>query len=101
MAHNFRAATAETLSANKTFTQAEVDEYTIFFIDPNGARDITLPAVADNEGQFLVLVNTAGGAEVMTVKNAGGSTICTPTQAETALLFCDGSTWAGIVGANS
>lgn len=101
MAHKFNVAPAETLAANKTFTQAEVDEYTIFNIDPNGARDLTLPAVAANEGQFLIVKNSAGGAEVMTFKNVGGDTIVTPTQNESAIIWCDGTVWAGIAGANS
>jgi hypothetical protein len=93
--------TTETLSANKTFTVAELEQYNGFAIDPNGARDITLPAEAQCKGMLVMLSNEAGAAEVMTVKNDAGTTILTPTQNEGAILWCDGTAWYGIVGATS
>ena len=88
----------ETLAANKTLT---VDSPCLQFIDPNGARDLTLPAEADSDGLVFVIVNQAGGSEIITIKDDASATICTPTQNETAILFCDGTSWGGLVGANS
>lgn len=88
----------ETLAGNLTLTCASAK---FQFLDPNGARDLTLPPEASSKGLEFVVVNAAGGAEVITIKNDAAGTICTPTQNETAHLFCDGTTWAGSVGANS
>ena len=89
----------ETLAANKTLTAtSEI----VQFLDPGGAgRDVTLPAEASSTGRLFIIVNTADAAEVLTVKNDNGDTICTPTQNEAAILVCNGTTWAGCVGANS
>ena len=87
-----------TLSANLTLTK---DSPTMLFIDPNGARDLTLPAEADSDGLFFIIVNQAGSSEVITIQEDTPATVCTPDQNETALVFCDGTTWEGLVGANS
>jgi hypothetical protein len=92
----------ETLGANRTITLAEIERYNGFAFDPGGsARDVTLPAVAACKGVIIFISNQADAAEVLTVKNSGGSAIVTPTQAEAALLWCDGVTWYGLVGAQS
>lgn len=100
MAHPLRVAPAETLAGNRTLTTAEVKQYGIWTFDPTAARDLTLPAVADNVGQIVVVSNTADAAEVITIKDGTG-TVCTPTQAESAFCWCDGVRWRGIAGANS
>lgn len=101
MAHKLRAATAETLTGNRTLTVTEVKNYGIWAIDPGGAaRDLTLPNAADAPGEILFIKNTADAAEVITIK-ADSATVCTPTQNESAILFSTGVTWAGIAGANS
>ncbi len=88
----------ETLAANKTLT---VDSPTLQFIDPNGARNLVLPAEADSDGLMFIIVNQAGGSEVITIQDDASATVCTPGQNETAFVFCDGTTWEGLVGANS
>lgn len=88
----------ETLAADKVLTH---DSPTFHFIDPDGARNLDLPAEEESAGLFFVIANKAGGAEVITIRNDAGGTVCTPTQNETAIVFCDGTTWAGLVGASS
>lgn len=89
----------ETLSGTKTMTH---DDPEIHFLDPGGAgRTVTLPPEEESAGLKFIIVNTADAAEVLTIQNDAAGTICTPTQAETAILVCDGTTWAGCVGANS
>lgn len=89
----------ETLSANKTLTSADA---AIQVLDPGGSgRDLTLPNVALMAGRAFLVVNTADAAEVITIKNAGGTTICTPTQNESAIVVSNGTTWFGIVGAKN
>lgn len=69
-------------------------------LDPDGARTITLPAA--NVPRVFFVSNQAGGAEVMTIQDpTGPTTIATPTQNEAAIVWSDGTTWHGIVGAES
>jgi len=79
---------AETLAAAKTLTKR--DGHFLRF-DPDGsARDITLPAVTpDDEGDFYVIGNTAGGAENLVIKNAAGSTVVTVNQSEAGVVYVD------------
>lgn len=88
----------ETLAADKVLTH---DSPTFHFLDPAGARNLDLPAEEESAGLFFVIANKADAAEVITIRNDAGGTVCTPTQAETAIVFCDGTTWAGLVGASS
>lgn len=101
MGHRLDADVAETLAANKTFTQAEVDDNHFFAFDPAGARNLVLPAEADNAGNFLFIANTANAAEVITIQDDTPATVCTPTQNECAIVWCDGTSWYGLVGAFS
>lgn len=87
-----------TLSGNITL---ENDSPTMQFIDPNGARTLTLPAEADSAGLMFFISNEAGGAEVITIQNDAAATIVTPTQNEAAIVFCDGVTWSGMVGSTA
>lgn len=101
MAHPLRAATAETLAGTRTLTLAEVAEYGIWELDPGGAgRTVNLPAIADSTGQLLLIKNTADAAEVLTIADSVG-TVSTPTQNESAILWCGTTRWASIAGANS
>lgn len=106
MAHRFAASnsgTLETLTGTRTITAAEVEASSLFTMDPGGAgRSVVLPdaATANMAGQFVMIANAADAAEVLTI-SADSATICTPTQAETAVLFCTGVKWYGIAGANS
>lgn len=104
MAHPFETdvRTMVVLSGNLVLSAADIAANTIFDIDPNGARDITLPdASAANAGTMLVFHNGAGGAEVMTIKSTAQATIVTPTQNESAIVFSTGAVWFGIAGADS
>jgi hypothetical protein len=93
---------AETLSANRAITLEEIETYQAFSFDPGGAaRDVSLPDEAACKGAFAYLANAADAAEIITIKNDGGDAICTPTQSETAFIWCDGTSWFGLVGANS
>lgn len=63
-------------------------------LDPGGAsRDVTLDAIATNEGLFRKIINAADAAENLVVKNPAGSTIGTINQNEEGDFFCDGSAW--------
>ena len=100
-ASRFPSTPLETLSAHRTLTIQDIEENQVFFIDPDGAKNLTLPPEADCRGVVLFISNEAGGAEVITIKDDGGSTICTPTQNEAAILFCNGTLWSGGVVATS
>lgn len=102
MAHPFGVTVVETLAANRTLTQAEVDVGNVFSFDPGGsARNLVLPAEAANAGIILFIANTADAAEVITIQDDTPATVCTPTQNESAIVFCDGVSWFGHVGAAS
>ncbi|HEU5085665.1 MAG TPA: hypothetical protein VFU14_20155 [Acidimicrobiales bacterium] len=96
MGHPFAIAAAETLSGTRTLTVAEVNEANIFSFDPGGAaRNVDLPAEADCKGIVLFISNKADAAEVITIRDDAGGTVCTPTQNESAIVWCDGVTWDG------
>ena len=102
MGHPLSPASTETLAANRTITAAELELYSIMSFDPGGsARDLTLPAEATSAGHILLISNEADAAEVITIKDDGAATICTPTQNEAAVLWCDGVKWLGGVIASS
>lgn len=101
MAHKMRAATAETLTGTRTITATELKTYAFWALDPGGsARTVTLPNAADAPGEMFFLKNTADAAEVITI-SADSATVCTPTQAESAICWSTGVVWCGIAGANS
>ena len=91
----------ETLSGNRTITIDEIETYNGFSFDPGAARDVILPAEAECKGVVILISNEANAAEVITVKDDGGATIGTPTQAEAIICWCDGVKWFGLVGASS
>lgn len=96
MPHPFSYTTVETLAGNRTLTQAEVDESSIWAFDPGGsARNLVLPAEATSAGYVLFIANTADGAEVITIQDDAAGTVCTPTQNECAIVWCDGVAWRG------
>lgn len=80
------------LSGNLTLT----NQYpSILRLDPDGQnRDITLEAVASSENLYRRIINFAGGAENLVVKNAGGDTIGTINQNEQGEFWCDGASWS-------
>jgi hypothetical protein len=92
----------ETLAGARVITAAEAEQYQAMAFDPGGAgRNVDLPAEESSAGVFLYISNTADAAEVLTIRNDGGSTVVTPTQNEACLVWCDGVRWYGYVGAQS
>jgi hypothetical protein len=94
---DYYTSLTQTLSGNKTLV---CDDAFYQVLDPGGAgRDVILPKEAASKGLRFVIRNAADAAEILTVKASDGSTVVvTPTQNETALVFCDGTTWRGVVG---
>jgi len=93
-APQYNDTNTETLSGGKTLV---VNDALVQFLDPGGSgRTVVLPALAD--GLRVVIANRADGSEVITINDAAGNTIATPTQNETATVWCDGTNWAGSVG---
>jgi hypothetical protein len=102
MSHRYSYTTVETLAAHRTLTQAEVNESSIWSFDPGGAaRNLVLPAEATNVGTVLFIHNSADAAEVLTIQDDTPATVCTPTQAESAVVWCDGVSWFGLAGPSS
>ena len=101
MGHPLGVAVLEVLGADRVLTQAEVDSTNIFSFDPAAARNLDLPAEADCAGIVLYIHNEANAAEVITIRDDAAGTICTPTENESATVWCDGVTWRGQVGAAS
>ena len=91
---DLRDVSIVTLGGNLTLTPKSPP---LQFIDPNGARTLTLPAEADSKGLTFLIHNNAGGAEIITIKDDAAATIATPTQNEMALVYCDGVSWHGVV----
>lgn len=92
----------EILAGARVITLAEVERYQAFAFDPGGAgRNVDLPPVGVCAGVYLMISNTADAAEILTVRSSTGTTIVTPTQAEACLVWCDGVSWYGYVGAQS
>lgn len=84
------AGAAETkLTGNLVFADAE----------SSGTETLTLPPEADSEGLMLVILNTGG--ESITVASDAPATVVTVATAEAAVVACDGTTWYGLVGANT
>jgi hypothetical protein len=82
----------ETLSGDKTLTQYDP---VMQRLDPDnaGGRTITLPAEEGAKGKAFRILNTADGAEDLTVEDDGSSTVVTISQNEAAWVACDGSGW--------
>jgi hypothetical protein len=100
--HPFSYAATETLTGHRTLTEAEVKAASIMSFDPGGsARNLILPAENLCAGVVLFIANKADGAEVITIQDDSPATICTPTQNESAIVWCDGTTWDGIATASS
>lgn len=96
--HNIFRGAPETRTAAADIVLTEKSPM-IQFIDPGGAaRNVDLPAEAVSKGLVFLISNQADAAEVLTIRDDSATTIATPTQAEAAILFCNGVTWSGLVG---
>ncbi len=99
MGHPLGALVLEVLGADRVLTQAEVDDNNVFTFDPGGsARNLDLPAEADCAGIALFIHNASDNTEILTIRDDGAGTVCTPTENESAYVFCDGVSWRGLVG---
>ena len=89
----------ETLAAEGVLTDDSAD---IQIIDPAGARDLLLPTEATSIGRIFIITNAADAAEAITVKEDGDSTtIITLAQNESGVVWCDGTTWHGLISQNT
>ena len=102
MGHPYGFAVLETLGGTRVITQAEVDTTNVFTFDPDGAvRNLDLPAEADCTGIFLFIANAGVVTEIITIRDDAAGTVCTPDGAESAVVWCDGVSWSGLVGVAS
>jgi hypothetical protein len=63
-------------------------------LDPDGVnRNVDLPAEALSEGLSFRILNTAGGAENLVVRDDAAATIVTLNQNKACWVACDGTTW--------
>lgn len=85
----------ETLAATKTLVIADAK---LQFLDPDGARNVDLPAEALSTGLSFVIVNTADAAENITVRDDAAATITVIGQTEVGYYFCNGVVWRGSTG---
>jgi len=98
-AFSLGSVNTETLAGNKTLTATDAP---VQFLDPGGAaRTVTLPAEASSTGLVYLIANRADLAEDLTVQDDGAATVVTISQNECGIIFCDGVTWEGFVGANT
>ncbi len=76
----------ETLAATKACT---LQSSQFQALDPDGSpRDVTLPAVTKgDDGYFVFVLNTAGAANALTVKDAAAATVATVAQNKAAVVY--------------
>lgn len=85
------AASVRTLAGNVTL---DATYPSVLKLDPDGsARDVVLDAEEGHAGRIRWIINSAGGAENLVVKNDAAATIATINQNESAVFFCDGASW--------
>lgn len=101
MGHPLGVNVLEVLSADRVLTQAEVEDNNVFSFDPGAARNLDLPAEADCAGIVLYIFNAGAATEIITIRDDAAGTVCTPTTLESAIVWCDGVSWRGLVGAAS
>ena len=71
-------------------------------VDPGGNdENLVLPAEALCTGLLLFIFNSANAAEDIVVQNDGGGTVLTLEQNESGLVYCDGTTFRGFMGATT
>ena len=93
-ADNHTLLVSGTAASNQTVITSNV-----LLIDPAGSgRNITLPAEASSTGLFLLIFNTADGAEALTIKDDGGTDIIVLDQNQHGIVFCNGTSFIGFMG---
>ena len=90
-APQFRDSNTETLGGGKTLV---INDALNQFLDPGGSgRTVVLPALAN--GLEVRIINNQSAAEIITINDAAGNTVGSPTGLEAKTLYCDGTTWQG------
>ena len=72
----------------------------VLIVDPQSSgstEDLNLPAEASCTGLLLIILNSGG--EGIVIKDDGGATKLTLDTNQSGLLYCDGTTWRGFMGA--
>ena len=92
---------AHTLLVSGTATSNQtVITSNVLIVDPESSgstEDLNLPAEASCTGLLLIILNSGG--EGIVIKDDGGATKLTLDTAQSGLLYCDGTTWRGFMGA--
>ena len=98
----FLSTDTRTLTGSVTLTISSLEGNLLLF-DPGGSgRNIDLPPEADSTGLMLMIANTADAAESLVIReDSGSTTIVTISQNESGIVWCDGTSWKGLVGANT
>ena len=100
----------ETGLKSRVFIDAIADNYQLtnnhplfMWLDPNGGhKDVRLPLATDAEsaGRMFFIINAADAAENLVVKNSAETeTVVTIGQGNIGILFCDGASATGWIGA--
>ena len=93
-AANYAAyANTQSITADKTLTDAD---FPIQTLTPDAARNVILPAVASTNHGYII--SNGSASFILTIKNAGGSTITALAVSSTTLLTSNGTTWRAISG---
>lgn len=99
-ASRFSAKALETLAGARVLTMDEIEAYNAVAFDPGGAaRNLDLPAEEACAGVYLFIANKADAAEAITVRNDAAGTVTVISQSESALVWCDGTSWHAFTGA--
>lgn len=92
---------AHTLLTKGTATSGQtVITSNVLIVDPESSgstEDLNLPAESLCTGLLLIVLNSGG--EGIVIKDDGGATKLTLDTAQSGLIFCDGTTWRGFMGA--
>ncbi|MFQ5741984.1 MAG: hypothetical protein ACE5HV_00165 [Acidobacteriota bacterium] len=89
----------ETLAAGLTLV---ADDPPLQFLNNGGAvRTVVLPAEALSDGLVFIITNSGGGAFAITINDDTPALVASLLQNESAICFCDGTSWFGLVGTST
>ena len=92
---NFFDANTETLAGHKTLV---ITDKVLQFLDPDGAKNVILPAESVSAGRIFIICNMASGSETITLQNDSPASVSSIDQNEMAIAVCDGTSWkAGVL----